>query len=334
MTLSGFDPRGASIKMHAMRWRWKVSKGRALKGLLVLSAISCLLRKQGFDWPRELLAPVLAPLSHAGTYAAGSVQHNVQNLVDGGIDAETARRLTEENQALRRQAIVYQNRLAEQAGRLAEMGRWRRELENDFPCMLIPATVIGRGPMSFQHSRLLRPRRRVSSGQFATTRTLMTNWPVAIRGKRAALGASALVGQIVSSGAWTAHLQLVTDPDFKIQAFVQRLYDPQRPRTILQDNVSRPLAENDRPIPVNLAGNVAGMITAEVPARHGIAEGDVVRTMGDDSRLPIGVLIGTVAGVEPVPNNPKHVRLKVAPSAQLESLRDVYVVIPPVEGDP
>jgi cell shape-determining protein MreC len=168
----------------------------------------------------------------------------------------------------------------------------------------------------------------------------LTNHPTAIPVQQAVLAGACLAGEIVSSGAWTAHLRLVTDPDFKINAFVYRLYDPGRPRTIeaeeLHDGkpvpISRSLRPDDPAVPVNLAGDLTGLISAEVPARHGIRPGDHVRTMGDDIRLPVGVFIGYVLEVTPSAANPKHVRLRVAPALDLQSLRDVYVVVPLASG--
>ena len=328
----------------------RASRPRVLKGLLVLSAVSCLLRPEGFGWPRETLAPLLAPLSHACTHVAASVKRNVRDLLGREIDERTAQQLLADSPALRRQLMRYVDQArhrqvlfltAESARlrrRLAEIGRWRHALDDDFPCMLIPATVVGYGPTPYQRSRLLRTRGRAAPGQLVASPTLLTDRPTAILGRRAVLSASGLAGQIVASGAWTAHMQLVTDPDFKIRAMVKRVIDPGHPRTITvyrdhdgrQVPVTRELTAEDEQVPVNLAGCITAMVTAELPARHGIAEGDIVRTAGDDTRLPTGVLIGTVTRVRPVPDKAKHVTLEVTPAARLGTLRNVIIVVPQV----
>jgi len=324
-----------------------------LAGLMAVSVISCLTWREGFGWPRETLAPLLAPLSHGLTYAAGGIRCNVRDLLGAPLDDETARRLLADNEAmrrelmryvddtLRRQVVFYQQQYAEQQQQLAEMGRWRQAFEDDFPCMLIPATVIAYGPTPYQRVSRVRTGKRVGKGQFVTTRSLLTNRPTAIPGApRAVLSGAAMVGQIVASGAWTAQLQLLTDPDFHVQAFVKRVYDPRKQRKIVVDEVvgdkvvpvTRPLGPDDAMIPVNLTGDLERMVSTAVPGQQGLEVGDYVVTMGLDARLPVGIFIGTVSAVRVVPDNPKHVTLEVKPAAELELLREVYVVVPLVRG--
>jgi hypothetical protein len=345
--------------MLAMYWTRNLNRSHLLTGLVMLSIVSCLVWPRGFAWPRELLAPVLAPLSDALTYASTSIKGNLRGLTGGAADDETARRMLEEDEPLRqrlsnyvdqtlqRQVLSYEAQLADQQRRLDEMGQWRKYLPPGFPCKLLAAKVIGQGPTPFQREELLVRKNRLpggatwaSKGDFVTMATILTDRPTAIPGELAVLSGSAVVGQIVTSGAWTAHLQLITDPDFKIKAFVYRQYDAAHPRTIEAEEMNdgksvptpRSLRPTDPPVPVNLAGNLTGLISAEVPAQHGIRPGDHVRTMGDDVRLPVGVFIGYVRAVTPSPANPKHVRLEVAPASDLQSLRDVYIVVPMASG--
>jgi len=358
--------------MQAMNWMRRVSKRHVLAGVLVLSMVSCLARPRGFAWPRDLLAPVLMPLSYAGTYVAAGVRRNVRQWPAGEMDAETARRLLAENPALRRELLThvdprlkqqihrYQWLLARRDRELARMAGMR-EFREVFPCMLIPATVIGAGPTPYERGRLLRAGRRASTGQMVTTRELLTYRPTALPGNEAVLSGTMLVGQIVSSGAWTARLQLITDPDFQVQAWVERVYDesksPADQRIIeVVEAVAgksvptrRPLRKGDVWIPVNLLGQGTDrLITEALPARHGIAPGDLVLTVGvappqagramadgaRDPRLPEGMVIGRVAEVQPVPDNPRHVRLSVAPGADLGAVSEVYIVEPLASGRP
>ncbi len=343
-----------------MNWMRRVSKRHVLAGVLILSVVSCLARPRGFGWPRELLAPVLAPLSYTGTYVAAGVRRNVHEWAAGEMDEETARRLLAEHPSLRRELLDrvdgrlrqqlhrYEWLLArkdERVARLAGMTGFR----GHFPCMLIPATVIAHSPMPYEAGRLVWPGRRVSEGNLVTTRELLTYRPTAVPDNRAVLSNTSLVGQIVSSGAWTAHLQLITDPDFQVRAWVERVYDKskdpadQRIIEVIETvggklvPARRPLRQRDELwIPVNLRGQGTGRLTTEpLPRRHGIAVGDLVLTTGTgvdpdhgDSRLPEGVMIGRVAEVLPVSDNPQHVRLSIEPEADLEALHEVYIVEP------
>jgi hypothetical protein len=289
---------------------------------------------------------VLAPISHAGTYTSASVGRNVREMIGRPIDRESVREILRANPELRREMhqhiddamrermAAYEMQIAGQREQLTALGQWREEFDRDFPCMLMPATVISRGSATpYERSRLLRMRKRTEIDQFVTTRELLTYRPTAPLGEPAVLSGTAVVGRIRRPGAWTAQLQLITDADFLMQAFVHRTVTPHGNRQVTIAGPggvpeSRPLRWDDPWVPVDLRGRGDCMATDAVPARHGIEIGDYVLTRGDDRRLPIGVVIGKVAKVHPVPDSPKHVTLEVAPSADLEHLRDVYIVVP------
>lgn len=313
---------------------------------IAMSVVSCLIWPRGLTWPRELFAPLLAPLSHATLYATDAVRLNVRDMLGKPMDEAVVRSLLEENPALRDQLSAYlDDELQRQADgmglwlgelrrQLADLGRWRRAFADDFPCMLYPARVIGAVAEPYSRARLVRPEHRAGPGQFVTTRAVVTNRPTAVLGRRAVLASGALVGQVVASGAWTAHVQLVTDPDFTLRAEVVRVVYPDRPRTIRKTTavegklIDVPLTADAETVPVSLLGRGDGMASEAVPVRHAIEPGDLVYTTGDELGMPSYVFVGTVTDLQPVANNPKHVRLSIAPGADLESLRDVYIVAP------
>lgn len=324
-------------------------------GLMLLSAAACLARPDLLEGPRRLAAPVLAPLSYPLAYVTLRVRDNGRALLEGQTDRETLERLLEEHpelreplvemtdQTLRRQVLSYEEQIVQLQQRVLEMQEWRRGLQSlqpEFAYRLIPGTVVGGDAVPYHDSRLLYVPEHAADGSFVTTRTVLTRQPTALPVPLAALSGSALVGRVDVSSAWTARLQTVLDADFAIDAYVKR--DPARPREIeIEETVDgqtrlrrRELRPEDPPVPVNLRGRGRPtMITDEAPRRHGIAPGDWVVTMGTDGLLPFGVVIGRVSGVSDA-DNPQHVRVEVAPSADLAGLREVYVVLPrgvPVE---
>jgi hypothetical protein len=315
--------------------------------LLVASAASCLLRPHGVEGPRELLSPVLWPVSRVLSLASLSVRRNATAAWGGPVDDETARQWLQDNEAVQRQLAQYWAKLQErqtasswqymlsQQGQLEQAERWMRAMPREFPCLIVPAQVVAGSATPYQRTRALRVRQAGAAvGDYVTTRTVMTNRSTALPGMPAVLSASAVVGQIVSSGAWTAHLQLVTDPDFHLYGFVQRVFDPRHPRPIeVMDANSGPprrrsLSEKDGPVSVYLTGCGDGLVSRPLSEGHAIAPGDLVLTMGEDGRLPMAIVIGRVRAVEPVPDSARHVRLKIEPDAQLATLEDVYIVLP------
>lgn len=322
------------------------SRRQVLAGLLVASALSCVLRPHGVEGPRELLAPVLSPVGRVLTLVSLSVRRNATTRSGGPMDDEAARQWLQENEALARQLAEYVAReqqrqtsaeyqyMLDQREQLEQAARWMQAMPKEFPCQLLPARVIAGAPTPFQRTRTLRPQQAGATvGDLVTTRTVLTNRSTALPGTPAVLSATAVAGRIVSSGAWTAHMQLVTDHDFRINAFVQRVYDPKRPRMLevggpgAQPRV-RPLNEKDGPVPVNLSGCGDGLLSAAVSEGHGIRPGDLVLTMGEDDRLPMAIVIGRVRSSEPDAASPRHVRLRVEPETQLATLEDVYIVLP------
>jgi len=325
-----------------------LTRSHLLKGLVALSVLSCFTSPRGADRPRQLLAPLLAPIGQAGTYVSDAVGRNLNDLLAGDCDDQTARDLLADPrlrrrlheamvQKLQRQVAAYERLVAQQRLQLAELTAARQALGEDFPCKLVPATVIAADAGPYGRARLVRIARRPPPGSAVTTRDVLTNRPTAIPEAVAALSGSALVGRVDSSGAWTAHVQLISDPDYRTRGLVSRLLYPGRPRQITAEQqtsdgrtlfVQRPLAADDPAIPVNLVGNGTGMTSAALPAHHGVEPGDLVVTAGDDDRLPMSIVIGAVETVEPLTDNPKHVRVTVAPAVDLDALRRVYVVLP------
>jgi cell shape-determining protein MreC len=318
--------------------------------LLALSALSAVALPRGWSWPRTMLGSATAPLSYGGTYAAMTLSANAQSLLTGEAPPEQAQQILRANpalraqlveaveQQLRRQAAASERIIARQNERIAALQGWRAAIDDArFPFVLIPSTVIGGGATPYQNVRLLRTAEPAEPGAAVTTMGLATGSETALPPGLIALSRSAVVGRVVESGAWVARVRTVLDRDFAIEAVVDR--DPSNPRTILIEQwddpsgravpVRRGLEPGDPPAPVSLRGTGgATMTTLAAPAHHNILPGDRVFSGDGDPALPFGLLIGTVVEVLPEPDDSNHVRLRVAPAAELAALREVYVVLP------
>lgn len=341
-----------------MRLRTYLTKRNLITALLVLSAGSCLLLPRGLAWPRNLLGAVLAPLNYGGTYAAMNLSENARLLMTGQVSGERAREILRNNpglrdqlagalgEDLRRQVAASEQMIVQQRRRISELAGWRMVMdESGFPCLLVPAAVLAGDLTPYHHLRMVQTDRPVAPDAAVTTVAVATGAETALFPGLAALSRSALVGRVIEAGPWIARLRTVLDAEFRIEAVVAR--DPNNPREIQVDEFDteqgrliravRPLRASDRPITVSLEGRgLDTMTTKPVPAHHGILAGDEVFTAPQDSSLPFGLLIGRVVEVLPEPDDSNHVTLVVAPAAELNDLREVYIVLPKAvaaEGD-
>ena len=259
------------------------------------------------------------------------MRQNLRDLAEGPIDASEAQQLQRENIEVRHSLLSWQEEYGRLQKQLAETNRLREYYFTEFPCQLIPAVVIAGDSTPYHRSRAVAPAKGAIDGSLVTTRPLLVNRDTALIGPLDVLNRSVLVGQIVSSGAWTARLRTIQDKDFRIDAAVCR--NPGNPRTIELDDAShrrvqRPLKWGDPAIPVKLLGRGTDlMATDAVPAYCNIQPGDWVLTRGD-GWLPANVGIGTVRRVQPVENQSTQVWLEVEPMADLSDLSDVYIVAP------
>lgn len=311
-----------------------MTRRRVVAALLGLSLLSCLLAPTGGRRLRTAAATLLAPLSHAGTSVILRVRQNVDDLTAEQLTEQQARAALEENRALRAQALAYEQIIADQSEQLRRLEFWREILppEEQFPCALIPAAVIGGDATVYRGSRLLQPALEVRAGAAVTTLGLAVGQDKAIPPGYAVLGSTALAGRIVESGGWVARMQTVLDADFVIEAQVKRMIaDPDNPRTIEDERlrIARPLQPDDPMVPVTVGGLGKEHLATRhaVPAFYNFRAGDMVVTRGD-STLPACIIIGTVSAVRPERSDPNHVWLDVTPAVDLRTLREAYVVQP------
>ena len=325
-----------------MRLLQRISKRHWIAALLALSVISCLLEPQRLQWPRSLFSPVLAPLSHVGTAMASRMGNNLRGMVGGPASQADVDRVQSENKALRNRGDSFAMEIIALRKQLAEVGGWRDYFKSqNFSCQIIPATVIGGDATAYHKSWLLRPSGKTAPGALVTSRGLMVDQPTGLPTPVAVLSSTAVAGRIIESGAWTARMQTILDSDFSTDACVVRIIDDSRPRYVEVDEMvkglkvpqARQLRPEDPLIPISIRGQGTDrMISAEVPAQHAIVAGDWVVTARNMGLLPANILIGRVTRLLPVAKNPNYVRLEVAPEVSIDSLRDVYIVMPQMGG--
>lgn len=205
---------------------------------------------------------------------------------------------------------------------------------------LVPARVVAADALPYGRRRLVNAGRTdgAEAGSAVTTRRLLTDRSKRLPSNVAAIAAQTLAGRIINAGPFTATLQLVTDPDFAVAAKILRVIDPNDPRTITvtAGDASRQILSNrnNYPVPVLARGaGEGGLVVEDVSVHHNIQRGDRLVTAGDNAFLPVRVEIGVVREVI---NDPEqrglYQTLRVTPSASLEALRQVFLVVPAGEA--
>ncbi len=308
------------------------SKPTILAVLIVLSVVSTLMGPRFSAALRRPVSWLVAPLGDAAMAVSTAIKGGL------GLIAEP-----EELVRLRRRAEQLEGQLvaaARELGRLRRQQRGRASLfaaTGDFPGELIPARVIAGDPLPYTRSRLLTQmgeRRDAPPGSVVTTRLVYTGRKKGLPPRLAAMGANAMVGELMESGNFTARVRLVTDRGFETRAAILRKFDPDKPRPIriLRKGAAVETTltpENRGLIPVKARGDGAGSLRVEqVPEYHNVLPGDLLLSTGRTRRLPVSVPIGRVAEVHDSGDHPQYSVLKVEPIADIEALRDVYIVYP------
>ncbi len=306
--------------------------------LMALSMLTAVFGR-GITSPLRHMALVLiAPLGDGGMYVVTSLKSGAAGDRPELSPAEV-RRLQQENEDLRWQLAAMERQFAreraENQERLAAIQRFRASFVpgEDLPCELIPARVVAADALPYSQGRAVN--RGTYSGAAAgapvVSRLLVTDRSKEMPRKLAVVTASALVGCLESAGKFSARLQLVTDPGFRVQARVLRRIDPNVPRwvRVLKPGAAaeEPLtARNNVPVPVLAVGDGAGGLTAEASEQENILPGDWLVTSGDDEHLRTEVPIGVVEEVRVRPEDHRFVKVRVRPFEDLAALRDVFIV--------
>ena len=194
---------------------------------LIGAGVVCALLGTGFaSRIRNLAGVALAPFGDGGMYLTSAIQDRVGGLGRRALSPSTAESIQAERREIEGRLIALEaeySRLVDETVEMArlyaprEMGGWA----------LVPATVTGAGSVPYGESRALNSGSAdgVAANVAVTTRALLTDRSKALPEALAVLGGENLVGRIVSSGAFTARLQLVTDKKFRTPALILRKVD-------------------------------------------------------------------------------------------------------------
>lgn len=320
-----------------MAVRAKLSKQSLLVILMLLSLVTTLLGPAAAGVMRGPAMFVTAKLGDSLMYVTTTVRSEVDSLTADTITQDEARRLKQANEGLQGQVNTLSAQLTDRLEQLRKIQQLKTLAfgpVEDIPCELIPARVVAGDSQVYGDSRLINTR-STRAGLPVTTRQLLTDRSKAIQPARLAalclppnleaISSAALAGRIVESGAFSARLQLVTDRDFEIGARIRRRIALDHP-----DPSRRELSDaNIGLITVTARGDGRdGLTVADVKESDNVLSGDWLVTRSDDALLPAQIRIGEVVSVEGNPKKAGFVNLKVRPYVDVDSLREVFVVVP------
>lgn len=273
------------------------------------------------------------PMGDAGMYLVSRVKQSTRP--SEAITAEQARRFKSENETLHRQVRFLAAKLTAvndriQAGQTVISKLFGRD--RDLPVKLIPARIVAGDSLPYGWTRLVNAgeKKSVRPNMAVTTRCLLTDRAEKMPKNLAVLSGESLVGRLIESAAFTARLQLLTDRGFVISAHIKRIIDYNKPRTVQQyDRLRKLTPQTNRPIDVLVIGDGAGgLIASEVKKVHNIRLGDRLQTRPNSFELSVALEMGTVIKILDDPKHPGMVTLHIKPTAEMPSLREVFIVVP------
>lgn len=330
-----------------MKVRARLTKRRLLLVLIGGAGVMALLGPDAAGPLRRTVHYALAPLGDAGMYLTTGFRSHFGATAGENLSPAELRHLTETNRMLRGRLVELERKLAEYWRQEKQKRRLYGQLR-DFPCELIPARVVAADSLPYAQTRILNAGRTHGArpGAMVTTRELLTDRSKAIPPGRAAIvdttlpmrlaaiTSAALVGELTKeTGAFTARLRLLTNPDFEIPAVIHRVIDVRRPRKITVLTAGAAASQtlgpaNNAPIPVMARGDGRSEMVVHAAAVHNIKIGDWLMTSYTSGFLPAGIRVGEVVGVTDDSKHPGFVNLRIRPHADPASLREVYIVEP------
>jgi len=329
-----------------MRFRATLSRQRLLALLMLASVVGTMMGPAFWRPLRSLAGLALPPVGDGLIYLATALANQRSLAGRPSLSQDQAHQTAEENKLLRLQRDALAQKLRAAKRRIADIQSIRTRLygpRRDLPVELIPARIVARDPLPYTATSVVNvgSRRGADAGALVTTRRILTDRSKVLLPERfAVITASALVGRLTETHAFTGRLQLITDPGFRISVAVRRLVDPSKPRRITVESPGRPSevlltpanAEVQVGTPAQGDGRL-GMVIRQVKALHGIQPGDQVLTQETDGMVGAPIPIGVVEGVKPDPDKPGvFVTLHVQPQVRLATVQEVYIIVPPGPG--
>ncbi|MCK4601414.1 MAG: rod shape-determining protein MreC, partial [Phycisphaerae bacterium] len=314
----------------------RLNKRTVLVILMLGSVVAALLGPKFAERLRLSVQWALMPLSDPAMFVTTEIRSHITGRSHKGISSEQAHRLADENKQLRAQIRTIEGELS----RFLRLRQGERDFRQrygrsvDLPIELIPARVVSGDSQSYGATRLIDfgSNQGAWPGLRVTERNLLTGCSKALLPNLMAVTSSVLVGRLRQTGAFAARLELVTDSRFEIDARIRRRIDTNESRHIRTDGgrtVRLLTRENNVPIDVKAQGDgVAGLIIHNVKEHDSVQAGDLLVTRNNDAFLPAEVYIGEVTEIANDAEHPGFLTVRVRPYADLDALREVYIVLP------
>lgn len=316
-----------------MKLRFRMTRQRLAACLLIGSVGCCFAGPQLAAAIRPVVQVALVPFADGGMYLATTFRSHMADVTSGRVSQEEARKLQEQVAQYRREndyLVDYSLAIRKQLMDLSVLSK-AFEPTNKFAWKLIAGRIVMADSLPYGRTRVINV--GGDNGVRPGEKVLLTDRAKAVTRDLPVVAGSVLVGRIAESSAQAARLQLVTDSGFRQRVRVFR--DPHNRRDVAVEGKLLPLTLANSAVDVpDLQGDGAGgMIIPNVQDYLGIAVGDRVVTRDADLYLPAAVAVGEVTAIRKYNDQPKFLILVVRPAVDLESLRDVYVVVPGESGE-
>lgn len=321
-----------------MKVHGTLSKKHVLALMLALSVATSLIGPRLARPLRSTASLLLAPIGDGPMYAVTELGRKLAADTGNAVSPEEAKALRQENDYLARLAAYWQYERDSYRRRAELLANFQKMYgpAQDLACELIPARVVAGDALPYGQTRLVSPgaRQGVRGGSMVTTRDLLTQRSKALPPRLAVVESNALVGRVADSGAFTASLQLLTDPGFKIRGRIRRVITGRNPRqiTALENNLPRKTTltqANNDPIEVTANGDgTPRLIVKHVKEYDNVLPGDLLVTDTEAEGLPTEIYVGKVAEVAPDTKDSRRVTVYVEPAGDLANLRDVFILSP------
>lgn len=321
-----------------------IRRSHVLAGLLVAALASSVLGRSTAAALRSSVSWAFAVGGDAGMYLTTFVKSKA------GQDQRVTPAQYKQVQSA---ADHYKQRYHASLKTIIELNRQIRQMRSlfdtlradNFPAQLFEARVIATDSLPYGRFRSINSGtdRGAEVGSMVTTRFVLTPNRKALPERlavvkhhllaenQAMITNQVLVGRIVETWKFGARVQLITDRGFRMPARIWRDVSNRRSIKVLQRGNARqvPLTIESKLIDVTLTGDGAGSIEiADVPERHNIQPGDWVMTRRDRWFLPARIPIARIVEVRRQAENPGFVRIQARPIADLDAVRNVYIVYP------
>ena len=258
--------------------------------LIVLLALSlaCMIfyAREGDEGPLHTVqnnaSYIVSPLKFVGAIAGQLIDQASEAAEDASADEETLSALREANSELREQ-LAQLEEYAQEAQRLEAL----LELRDSYDFDSVAARVIGQSTDSWN---------QVITIDVGSDDGVRSGLPV--------MGASGVIGMVISTTASTAEVRLITDPQSGVAAMVQS--------SRVQGIVS---------------GSLEGVLYFEdFETDSEISVGDVITNSGIGGSYFGGLMIGTVTRVEQTQNG-TITEVVVTQNSEASALEEVLVVL-------